>query len=160
MLELDISIRAPSKIIEDDSVYFDMLSVGIAIILGIFGFFNYRDGNCFYYFDMKPVYYKELFCAILIPGSFGFVLARGVHCLVRIKHLNKMCELSKLCGRATIPIMFMHMPLNHWQNAIGYGKLIYTIIGVGIPILVVMFCGRYPLMRKLFGLPKLESKNF
>ena len=48
-----------------------------------------------------------------------------------------MPKLSELCGRATIPIMFMHMLLNHWQNTIGYGKLIYTIIGVGIPILVV-----------------------
>lgn len=35
----------------------------------------------------------------------------------------------------------MHMPLNHWQNTIGYGKLIYTIIGVGNLILVVIFCG-------------------
>ena len=104
------------EIIEDDSMCFDMLVVGIAIILGIFGFFNYREGYFFYYFDMKPVYYKELLSAILIPCSFGIVLVRGVHGLVRIKCLNRMRKLSELCGRATIPIMFMHMLLNHWQN--------------------------------------------
>ena len=56
-----------------------------------------------------------------------------------------------------IPIMFMHIPLNHWRNSVGYGKLIYTMIGAGIPILMVIFCGRYPLMGKPFGLPKLEN---
>lgn len=60
------------EIIEDDSMCFDMLVVGIAIIL-------YREGYFFYYFDMKPVYYKELLSAILIPCSFGIVLVRGVH---------------------------------------------------------------------------------
>lgn len=78
------------EIIEDDSMCFDMLVVGIAIILGIFGFFNYREGYFFYYFDMKPVYYKELLSAILIPCSFGIVLVRGVHGLVRIKCLNRI----------------------------------------------------------------------
>lgn len=55
----------------------------------------------------------------------------------------------------TIPIMFMHIPLNHWKDAFEYGRVMYVVIGIGIPIVFTLIFNKYKAMRKLFGLPKL-----
>lgn len=66
------------RLLEDETVKIDVAAGIIAVLLGIFCWINYRDGSPFYYFDMKPVYYKELISAILISCAFGFVLIRIV----------------------------------------------------------------------------------
>lgn len=105
---------------------------------------------------MKPVYYKELVSAILIPCAFGIVLVRLVHWIEKTKLLNRLNHFIILCGRATIPIMFMHIPLNHWKESLGYGRVEFILIGIGLPLAFTLIFNRYSAMRKLFGLPDLS----
>lgn len=143
------------ELLESNLIKYDLVSGIVTIALILFCCFIYKEGNEFYYFDMKPVYYKELISAILIPCSFGFVLIRLVHWLVKVKRLNLVNHFLVLCGRVTIPIMFMHIPLNHWKDSLGYGRIMFLIIGIGIPLGFTLIFNKCELMRKLFGLPKL-----
>lgn len=146
------------RLLEDETVKIDAAAEIIAVLLGIFCWINYRDGSPFYYFDMKPVYYKELISAILIPCAFGFVLIRIVHWMGRVNVMKMVNDFLVLCGRATIPIMFMHIPLNHWKDTLGYGRGGFIFIGVGIPLLFTIVLGKYSVMRKLFGLTELTRR--
>ena len=142
------------KLLKYDSRRFDLLAVLIAIVLSLFCWFIYRAGNQLYYFDMKPVYYKEFISALLIPCAFGMVLVRLVHWMGKIKWLDGVNQFLALCGQATIPIMFMHIPLNHWKNELAYGRGIFVLIGVGVPIVFTIMFQRNRMMRKFFGLPE------
>ena len=108
---------------------------------------------------MKPIYYKELFSAILIPCAFGIVIARIIHWICKYTALEWLTSGFAYLGQMTIPIMFMHVPLNTWKDTIGYGRLVYVLIGVGIPVAFTLIFNGYSIMRKLFGLPKLQRYN-
>lgn len=108
------------KLLEAEAVRIDVVAGIIAVLMGIFCWVNYRDVSPFYYFDMKPVYYRELICAVPIPCAFDFVLVRTVHWLFNTAALGGFLDFVALCGRATIPIMFMHIPSNHWQSEFNY----------------------------------------
>ena len=30
--------------------------------------------------------------------------------------------------------MFMHIPLNHWKGSLGYGRNVFILIGIGLPL--------------------------
>ena len=143
------------KLLESDLKKYDLTAGIVATALVLFCWFIYRDGSRLYYFDMKPVYYKELISAIVIPCAFGIVLARLVHWMEKVKWLNLLNHFLALCGRATVPIMFMHIPLNHWKDSLGYGRIVFLVIGTCIPLTFTLIFNRYKFMRKLFGLPKL-----
>lgn len=138
---------------EFESRKYDLAAGAVAVALVIFCWFIYTDGNRLYYFDMKPVYYKELISAALIPCAFGMVFARIIYWMEKINWLDGLNRFFALCGQATIPIMFMHIPLNHWKDAFEYGRVMYVVIG--IPIVFTLIFNKYKAMRKLFGLPKL-----
>ena len=108
------------ELLECDSRRFDLLSGLIAVALSLFCWFIYKNENQLYYFDMKPVYYKEFISALLIPCAFGMVLARLVYWMQKNKWLDSLNRFFVLCGQATIPIMFMHIPLNHWKTVVGF----------------------------------------
>lgn len=146
-------------LIKENSQKYDIVAGITAILLMLFCIFNY-GGRRFYYFDMKPVYYKELLSAIIIPCAFGLVIVRGVHLMKNIGCLDAVLNFLSLCGRATIPIMFMHVPLNYWRDNFGYGWITYSIIGVGVPFLFTLLFNRIPIMRKLFGLPDLTQLSY
>lgn len=93
--------------------------------------------------------------AALIPCAFGMVFARIIYWMEKINWLDGLNRFFALCGQATIPIMFMHIPLNHWKDAFEYGRVMYVVIGIGIPIVFTLIFNKYKAMRKLFGLPKL-----
>lgn len=101
------------------------------------------------------MYYKELISALLIPCAFGMVLVRLVHWMGKIKWLDGLNQFLALCGQATIPIMFMHILLNHWKTELVYGRGIFVLIGVGVPIVSTILSHRNSVMRTLFGLPNL-----
>lgn len=143
------------ELLESKSRKYDLAAGIVVVALALFCWLIYKDGNRLYYFDMKPVYYKELVLAILIPCAFGIVLTRLVHWMEKMKWLNHLSCFLSLCGRATIPIMFMHIPLNHWKGGFGYGRVIYMAIGIGIPLAFTLVFNKYKSMRRLFGLPKL-----
>ena len=143
------------ELLESDSKKYDLTAGIVAAVLALFCWFIYRDDNRLYYFDMKPVYYKELISAIVIPCAFGIVLVRLVHWVEKTKWLDGLNRFLALCGQATIPIMFMHIPLNHWKDSLGYGRVEFLVIGICVPLAFTLIFNRYKFMRKLFGLPKL-----
>ena len=147
------------EIFRSENKRLDVTAFLLILGLVIFCYLNYRNGEPFYYFDMKPIYYKELFSAILIPCAFGFVIARIIHWICKYKALDWLTSGFAYLGQMTIPIMFMHVPLNTWKETIGYGRLVYVLIGVGIPVAFTLIFNRYSIMRKLFGLPKLKRYN-
>ena len=122
------------NLLEEDLIKYDICAGVVSFVLIALCWLIYKDGNRMYYFDMKPVYYKELVSAILIPCAFGLVIVRVVHWGIKIKLLYVLNDFFALCGRATIPIMFMHMPLNYWKDSLGYGRIVYLIIAIVISI--------------------------
>lgn len=112
-----------------------------------------------YYFDMKPRYYKELFLAVLIPCAFGVVLCRAVFQIKKIRGLNWVGRFFALLGKMTIPIMFMHVPLNARKGHLGYGRIVYVLIGVGVPVIFTVAFHRFRIMRNLFGLPEIVGSS-
>lgn len=144
------------KLLECDMLKYDLVASVIAVGLVVFCSFNYGYKSEFYCFDMKPVRYGELVLAIIIPCAFGFVLARLIHQITKAGWLQMLRDFLILCGKVTVPIMFMHVPLNHWKDYLGYGRLIYMTIGIGIPLVVAFVFNKNPVMRKILGIPKLN----
>ena len=143
-------------ILGDEGKKYNLIAAVIIVVLIIFCIFNYSSGEALYYFDMKPIYYKELVSAVVIPCLFGFVICRITHCLEKVKVVENVFA---FLGRMTIPIMFLHVPLNQWMENIGYGRLVYVLIGIAVPVIfTVVFC-RFEGMRKIFRLPNLYGEK-
>lgn len=143
-------------LLESDLLRYDIAASTIAVGFVVFCGFNYGYKSEFYYFDMKQVCYSELVLAIIIPCAFGIVLARLIHRIANVRWLWMLQDFLTLCGKATVPIMFMHVPLNHWKDYLDYGRLIYMAIGIGIPLVLVLVFNKNPVMRKVLGIPKLN----
>ena len=146
-------------ILYDENKKIDLMAISVTVILAIFCIINYRTEEPFYYFDMKPVYYKEFFSAIIIPCAFGIAIARLIHWIVKYRFLSWLMYGLAYIGQMTLPIMFMHVPLNTWKDTLGYGRLMYVLIGIGVPVVFTLIFNRFKLMRKLFGLPELWKYN-
>lgn len=84
-------------------------------------------------------------------------MARMVRRLGKISVLFWFQRGLAYLGQMTIPIMFMHVPLNTWKDAIGYGCVVYVLISVGVPVIFTLLFSRYSIMRKLFGLPVIRK---
>lgn len=159
MLYIGIGFYCKNKIkviLEGEEKKYDLIAAVIIVALIIFCIFNYSSGEAWYYFDMKPIYYKELVSAVVVPCLFGFVICRITHWLEKVKVVENVFAFF---GRMTIPIMFLHVPLNQWMEDIGYGRIVYVLIGIVVPVIfTAVFC-RFERMRKLFGLPDLYGKR-
>lgn len=139
---------------------YDIIALIIGLNLMVFIYFNYQKTPPIYSFDMKPVYYHELSAALIIPCAFGFVLLRITNLLEKIlffKHINNYLA---FLGHITIPIMFLHIPLNHLiqpfiRNSL-IGIVVYMIVGIGIPILITVYFCKYKRLRTILGLPQLN----
>lgn len=138
-----------------NSSKYDVIATLVTILLIVFCVFNYRNDRRFYYFDMKLLYYKELISVILIPLAFGIVLFRLVYWISKCKVLVWLNIGLSYIGKMTVPIMFMHVPLNNWGEELGYGRLVYILIGVGIPLVVTLVLNRFKIMRRIFGLQRM-----
>lgn len=143
-------------ILKSDGKKYDVVTFMTAAALTVFCCFNYQDGEPFYYFDMKPVYYYELFSAVIIPCAFGFVIVRMIHWIVKCKIFDWLSYGLAYLGQMTIPIMFLHVPLNNWKDSLGYGRFVYVLIGVGIPVVFTVIFNRFHVVRRLFGLPEIK----
>ena len=139
------------RLLEADSKKYDIIASLMVVGLTVFCWITCMNENKLYYFDMKPVYYQELISAVLIPCIFGIVLIRLIHWMGKVKRLNGLNHFLAFCGQSTIPIMFMHIPLNYWKNELTYGRGIYMLIGIGIPIVFTILFHKNKIMRILFG---------
>lgn len=140
------------KCIENDAcIKLDIIGCICGIGIVMFCCVNYQSGSRYYYFDMKSVYYKELFSAILIPCCFGMALLRVAFWISHLNALRLIKQFLLICGKTTIPIMFMHLPLNCMKDTVNYGIGLYVAIGVGIPLLLSLVFGNSAVLRTLFG---------
>lgn len=94
--------------------------------------------------------------AIIIPCAFGIVLARLIHRIAKAEWLWVLRDFLILCGKTTVPIMFMHVQLNHWKDYLDYGRLVYMAIGIGIPLVLTLVFNKNLVRRKVLGIPKLN----
>lgn len=134
---------------------YDVIAVFLMLLFVGFCLWNYKDGQAIYYFDMKPVKYPSYILAIVIPCCVGFIFARVIYWLSRPKWLKKLRILLSYLGQTTLPIMMMHVPLNTLKGVVGYNRLVYVLIGIGIPVIITITLGRFAMCRRLFGLPLL-----
>lgn len=122
----------------------------ISIILNI---------NDLYYFDMKPMFYHEYISAILVPFAFGILLCRLSYYLCKInsfpgKVVNKALS---IIGQCTLPIMFMHLIINGIASQFfNYGIVLFTLIGVVVPVILCHFLSGRVWAKRIFGIPKLD----
>ena len=133
---------------EDNRV--DIITVVMGILLLVLLVFNCKIP--FFKLDMKYVYYKELASAIMIPCTFGLILARTAGRIIKLKFLNQIAKILVFLGQMTIPIMYMHIPANTLTSYFSYGSTFYVIVGIGIPVIFVLLFSRIEIVRKLFGL--------
>lgn len=100
--------------------------------------------------DMKLVVYKNPISVYIIPTLYGFVIVR------LSAFIERNCGRLSLCleyvGSVTIPIMFLHEPLNRFCPMSNY-LLIYLLIGMGIPVVFSIAVSRFEYC-KYFGIPK------
>lgn len=139
--------------------WYNIVSFLTLIGLTFFCIWNYHGGVTRCYLDMKVLYYRDIASVVIIPAAFSCVLLRGVYWLGRLRVLRKLYSGLAVIGRMTVPVMFLHVPLNYYQDQFGYGLLVYVLIGLGIPILFTLVFHRYKIMRVLFGLPKSIALN-
>ena len=100
--------------------------------------------------DMKLVVYTNPISVYIILALYGFVIAR------LSTFIGRDCERLSRClsyvGSITIPIMFLHEPLNRFCLLSNY-LLIYLLIGMGIPILFSIAASKFERCKYL-GIPK------
>lgn len=146
--------------LEEENRRLDWAAVGTAVALTVFCWWNVSRETPFYSFDMKQVIYPELGLALLLPCAFFLVFLRLIHWGSRRKGLRPLKRFLAFCGRNSLPIMFLHVPLNMLLSRwLSYGGALYLLIGVGAPLIVSQTLGRWRPARFLLGLPKQEGKT-
>lgn len=140
---------------ESNDRKYDIVAGIIAMLLVVFCVVNSQYH--WYSLDMKPVYYHELLSVLLIPCAFGIVLIRLCTWLAKIKQISFLADLLSFCGKVTIPIMFLHVPLNNFLDEklkyteTNLGIIIYLIVGMGVPVLIGWLAKKNRKTAKLFG---------
>lgn len=103
-----------------------------------------------YRFDMKPVQYTNFIFVILVPIVF-FVVLLGIAQFT--KNINsRIYIIISNVGKMTIPIMYMHVPLNYMIDYKYSNIVLYCCIGLFVPIVFNKVFSKYNIMRKMFGL--------
>lgn len=119
-----------------DQFQVDFVAIVIAIILVTE--FAVMGGRAI---DMKQVLYPNLLYNYLIPIGYGLVLLRL--CRIISKRLKRIkCALQAI-GQMTIPIMYLHEPLNRYLQIAQDNILVYVLIGIGAPAFFVMLIQRH-----------------
>lgn len=67
---------------------------------------------------MKSVKYNKFILSIIIPCTTGIVILKVIRWLNGLKILSKILNFIAFLGCNTIPIMFLHMPLNNFFKSI------------------------------------------
>lgn len=100
--------------------------------------------------DMKLVVYNNPVSVYIIPALYGFVIAR------LSRFIEQNCRRLNQClvyiGSITIPIMFLHEPLNRFCP-LSSKLFFYLLMGVGIPTLFSIVISRCEFC-KYFGVPQ------
>lgn len=136
-------------LIQRRSKKMDIIAAGIAVFLLLEHLLTEMYGVP-RQIDLKVVVYKNPISVYIIPILYGFVIAR---ISTFIEHKCKKTKiLFSYMGNLTIPIMFLHEPLNRYCLLSNH-LFIYLLVGIGIPILFSLVVSRFGFC-KYFGIPK------
>lgn len=127
----------------------DIMAVGVAAVL-ILEHLLMETYGIPRQIDMKLVVYTNPISVYIIPVLYGFVIARLSAFIER--NCERMSRCLSYVGSITIPIMFLHEPLNRFCLLSNY-LLIYLLIGMGIPVLLSITVSKFECC-KYFGIPK------
>lgn len=131
------------------SLKIDIIAAGVATLLILEHLLMERYGMPGQ-IDMKYVVYKNPISVYVMPVLYGFVIARLSALIERsCRRLNRFFAYM---GSITIPIMFLHEPLNCFCP-LASNLLFYLLIGIGIPVLFSIIVSKFKCC-KYFGIPK------
>lgn len=131
------------------SLKIDIIAAGVATLLILEHLLMERYGMP-RQIDMKFVVYKNPISVYVMPVLYGFVIARLSALIERsCRRLNRFLAYM---GSITIPIMFLHEPLNRFCP-LASNLLFYLLIGIGIPVLFSIIVSKFKCC-KYFGIPK------
>ena len=125
----------------------------IAIIVAILLFFEYLLIEMMGWsrqIDMKVVCYKNPISVFIIPVLYGFIIVR-ISAFINRKY-KLLDKILAYIGQVTIPIMFLHEPLNRFCP-ISINILFYIFIGIGIPIFFSKLISAFEWC-EYFGIPQ------
>lgn len=123
-------------------------TIGIAIILVTE--FDVMGGRTL---DMKQVLYPNPLYNYFIPIGYGLVLLRL--CRIISKKSKFVKSALQAIGQMTIPIMYLHEPLNRYLQIAQDNILIYICIGFGVPVLLTVLMQRFR-WGKYFGVYPIQ----
>lgn len=126
----------------------------LAILILLICFYN-NNFDAPKLLDMKQVEYANLFAAYFLPVLFLIIILRAIYFLYNSVVLQKFIKIFIVMGQSTIPILYLHVPLNIFYQQIHYSRIIYIAIGILIPLSLNLFLYRYKKLRKLLGLSKI-----
>lgn len=135
----------------NEKKYNKILIVCIVLLIGIL-IWNWKVGKyneiLRVELDMKYVIYHGIVSAIIMPCVGAVIVCRAAWLI----GFNRIKRFFSFCGRNTMPIMFLHIPINGLQ--IGGGAMTYILIGIGIPIILCLIIRRinYSKLLLLFGI--------
>lgn len=121
----------------------------VLLPLSVLVFILERTGVIHYSLNMKYKEYDALLLDLVIPLLISLTICAAVYWLAKLVPLNWMGNL----GRNTIAIMYLHLPLNYALKYLldtDYGLILFTLIGVIVPLLAALWARRSPLMSRLY----------
>lgn len=131
------------------SLKLDVIAIGVIVLLILEHLLMEKYGVS-RKIDMKLVVYKNPISVYIIPALYGFAIARLSAFIER--NCGRLSRCLSYVGSITIPIMFLHEPLNRFCLLSNY-LLIYLLIGMGIPVLFSITVSKFECC-KYFGIPK------
>lgn len=128
----------------------------ISIVIFIIIIYQYVNSSFNYEFDMKYSKYDNLLLNITIPLLSGYILLM-ISKIIENTFLGKKVL---VLGRNTLPIMFLHIPINAYiMNYISYNLITYTALGIIIPLIFSYICSRNYQLSKLFIGKQVKQKS-
>ncbi|GGF76131.1 acyltransferase [Paenibacillus albidus] len=127
------------------------LKASLPVLLSLTAAAFYLDstGVISYSLNMKYKEYDALFLDLAIPLLVSLSICSVVFWLSKLVPLKWLGDL----GRNTIAIMYLHLPINYALKFLldtEYGLVPFTLIGVGLPLLVAIAIGRSPLLATMY----------
>ena len=119
--------------------------IGSVVLLNAKGIFSYN-------MDMKYVRYADFIFPILIPILFGIIIYT-LSCLInKIKYVDVVFQ---LCGRASMIIMFVHIPIRDWIMVPLFGQsysiVLYLFLVCCIGLAIYVIAQKNSKAKMLFG---------
>ncbi|WP_445506455.1 acyltransferase family protein [Niallia sp. 03190] len=133
--------------------YMSISIISLSFLLLLGERFNIYD----YKLDMKFHGYTNIVLDLLIPITFSLTLLLFCYWLEKIPGVNLIAHL----GKVTMPIMYLHMPINRlialeWPS---YDWLLFTLIGLAAPLIFYKLSKQSPVTNVLF-LGNFRKKSY